>query len=485
MVAFFKIPINIQVPGSYAEVDPSGAKTGLASVSAVAMIFGTLHSSGTATALTPYLISSATQAAKLFGQGSMLHHMIRVWKRNNGITELWAMAMEEDGGGVAATKTLTWTGTATEAGTAVLYIGGRRVTVAVADGDAAADVAAAAETAIDADAEGYVTASTALAVNTLTLKWKGATGEQLDVRHSYAQEESLPAGISLAIADAVTGATDPSLATAIAVLGPEDQYTTIVTPYSDSTNLTALETELTSRWDPPRSIPGVAFFSRADSYANHAAFGAGRNSEHVCYMSTPSLPEPPWEVAAAKAAQEALLSDPAVPRHSLRLLEISPPAAGAAFTWEERNTLYKKGCSNLKFISGVPYVERIKTMSQLNSEGFADDTLSDIEVMRTLAFISYSLRFRFAVKYAKAKLADDGTAFGAGQIVITPVIARAECLALFKQWERAGLVEGYEQFKAQLVVERDPNDTGRLNMMVPPDLINQLRVTASRIAFLK
>lgn len=484
MVSFQKIPIDSKVPGAYAEVDPSGAKTGLAGEAKRVLIIGTKHASGaTATALTPYLVSSAVQAAELFGQGSMLHHMVKAFKANNGITETWAIAMAEDGSGVASTRTLTWSGTATEDGVAYLMIGGRKIRVPIASGDAAADVAATAETYIDDDADGYVTCGTAAAVNTLTSKWKGATSLDIDVRINYYQGEKLPAGITLTIGAAGSGAVDPDVADVIAALGSDTQYTTIVMPYVDSANLTAMEDELVARWDPPRSIPGHLFVAETDSYANLVSFGTGRNSAFVTAMACPSMPTPRWEVAAAVAAGEALLSDPALPRHDIRLLGIIPPTDADAFIWSERNTLLGSGMSTMKIVAGAVYVERLMTMWQLNPQGFDDDTMSDIEVVRTLAAISYSLRYRFAVKYALAKLAADGTAFGAGQLVLTPGLARAECLSLFRAWELNGWVEDREQFADELVTEIDPDIAGRLNILLPPNLINQLRVTAARIAF--
>ena len=41
-----------------------------------------------------------------------------------------------------------------------------------------------------------------------------------------------------------------------------------------------------------------------------------------------------------------------------------------------------------------------------------------------------------------------------------------------------GLVEDLPAFKQHLLVERDPNDPNRVNVLYPPDLINQLRIFA-------
>jgi phage tail sheath gpL-like len=39
-------------------------------------------------------------------------------------------------------------------------------------------------------------------------------------------------------------------------------------------------------------------------------------------------------------------------------------------------------------------------------------------------------------------------------------------------------VENGKAFKENLVVERDPNDPNRINVLYPPDLVNQLRIFA-------
>jgi phage tail sheath gpL-like len=48
-----------------------------------------------------------------------------------------------------------------------------------------------------------------------------------------------------------------------------------------------------------------------------------------------------------------------------------------------------------------------------------------------------------------------------------------------------GWVENYDQFKAELVVQRDPTDQNRINCLIPPDIINNLLVTAASIQFRK
>ena len=87
-------------------------------------------------------------------------------------------------------------------------------------------------------------------------------------------------------------------------------------------------------------------------------------------------------------------------------------------------------------------------------------------------------------KYPRHKLADDGTRFGSGQAVITPKDGKAEAVLWFREMEELGLVENFSQFKRDLVVERNATDRNRLDVLLPPDLINQLIVVGAQIQFL-
>jgi len=56
-------------------------------------------------------------------------------------------------------------------------------------------------------------------------------------------------------------------------------------------------------------------------------------------------------------------------------------------------------------------------------------------------------------------------------------------LAAYDELQRTGIVEDVESFDQLLIVERDPNDPNRVNVMASPDLVNQLRILAMLVAF--
>ena len=56
-------------------------------------------------------------------------------------------------------------------------------------------------------------------------------------------------------------------------------------------------------------------------------------------------------------------------------------------------------------------------------------------------------------------------------------------MALHKDWVDAGLVEDTEEFKNELIVERNADDVNRVDVLLPPDLVNQFRVFAAKTEF--
>ena len=101
-----------------------------------------------------------------------------------------------------------------------------------------------------------------------------------------------------------------------------------------------------------------------------------------------------------------------------------------------------------------------------------------------MSYLRWDWRAYLGRKYPRHKLGDDGKRYREGQPIMTPSLGRAEALVKFLEWEELGLVEAPAQFKRDLIVERDPRDPNRLNWLIAPDLINQLRITGTQIAFL-
>jgi phage tail sheath gpL-like len=82
------------------------------------------------------------------------------------------------------------------------------------------------------------------------------------------------------------------------------------------------------------------------------------------------------------------------------------------------------------------------------------------------------------------KLADDTFPVQPGTNVATPKTVKQESIALFNELYSIGLIENIDDFIENIVVERDASDVNRVNVLLPPDLINQFIILAGQIQFI-
>lgn len=486
-ISFNSIPSNLRVPFCAVEFDASQASQGPALLAYRGLLIGQKTSASTGTANALYRVTRADDLIALAGRGSMLHRMAIAWFASNQMTELWVLILADDGAGVAATGTITVTGPATAAGTIALYLGGERVTVGVANSDSATTIATAIAAAINANLDLPVTASPSSAVVTITFRHKGVVGNSYDVRHSFRDGDALPAGVGLSIVALASGATNPVLTSGIAALG-DTWFNVWAHPYTDATSLTAIEAELESRFGPMRMIDGLAITSAVGSFATLATLGNTRNNGHSVIIAQPGTSPltPPMEFAAEAAALVARYGadDPARPFQTLAFTHALAPAETAFFTLSERNLLLYDGIATARgVVGGGVQLDRVITTYKTNATGAADTAYLDATTLLTLMYLRFSWRVRVQSRYPRHKLANDGTRFGPGQAVVTPKLMKGEAVGWFAAMEELGLVENLEAFKASLVVERNASDPNRLDLLLPPDLINQLIVTAAKIQF--
>jgi phage tail sheath gpL-like len=176
-------------------------------------------------------------------------------------------------------------------------------------------------------------------------------------------------------------------------------------------------------------------------------------------------------------------ADPGRPTQSGELLGIEPAPKGERFLLSERQSLLTSGVATAYTEGGAYRIERAVTTYQKNAFGQPDDSYLDSEPLHLSAHVIRRLRTRVTSKYGRHKLANDGTRFGPGQAIVTPKVIRGELLACYREMERDGLVENYDLVAQHLIVERDANNPNRLNVLFPPDLINQLRVFAMLYQF--
>ena len=489
-ISFSDIPANLRVPLYWVEVDPSMA--GLPTQRQAALIVGTKLTTGAvATPDIAIPIGTQAQADYQFGQGSELANMFKSFFANNFAHEVWGLPLAEPVAGTAATGTIVVATPQTEAGTIHLYIAGQHVPINIGATDTAAQTATAIAAAINADKDFPVTATAATATVTLTAKWKGTGANDIRVSTNYygrLGSEETPVGLVLTLPATgfLTGGVGvPIMTTAIDNLG-EQEFEYVAMPYTDSTSLLAWETEYgfsdNGRWGWMRQLFGLVFSAKRGSYATLLTFGATRNAGTITIMGFEnSVPTPMYEACAAYTAKaaRALLNDPARPLQTLSLNQVKLAPLQDRFNILELNSLAGAGIATQKAGSnGFAMISRESTTYQLNLYSQGDDAYELVTTLATLAKLMRNQRHAITSKFPRHKLANDGTRFGVGQAIATPKSIKAELVAQYRIDEFNGLVEDTANFKKHLIVERDPNNPNRVNVLYPPDLVNQLRIFA-------
>lgn len=478
------IPISWLVPGAYVGIDGSGAVQGTPAQRKPVLLLGLRRTTGTIAEKVLQPITGPNQGATYFGRGSQLAAMCNTFVTANPYVELYALALDEDPAGVKASATVTVVGTATADGTLSFLWAGRKISVGVLTGDTPTVIAAAIAAAVTADLDNQTSAASALGVVTATARHKGIYGNDLSIFHNYYVGETTPAGVtSVTITDFTGGTTNPDIQDAIGALGGDSQYYTIVPGWTDDSNMDAIEAEMLDRWGPIKAIPGHIIAAFRGDYAASQTYGNARNSQFSTVLATGESPTAPWQWAAALAANEVAENDPARPRQNTKILGVLAPLEIDRFTITERQLLLLDGMATYKVVVGEAYTERLVTTYQVNASNDEDPSYKDIEILRCLTYFRYGFTSRILRKYPNAKLGNDGEAFSPGQVVMTPKLMRGECLAYFDELNFLAIVEDRKQFAAQLIVERDLNNPNQLNVFLPPNFVNQFRITTALIGF--
>jgi len=493
-ISFSNVPAVMKQPLYWVEVDPSMAGNPIQPLRA--LLTGTMITTagafkGDGTPDIPIPIGRQMDADHLFGIGSELSLAFKAFFANNFGTEVWALPVAEPTSGTAAHGVITVATPPTDAGTIHLYIGGRHIAVNIGATDTDTQIAQSLVDAINADPYMAVVATpgTGGAVD-LACKWKGTSGNDITMMDNYYGTmggEVLPPGVTITYDNPTLtgGAGVPVFDAAIANLG-EQPFEYVSMPYTDSTSLLAWETEYgfgdDGRWGWARQLYGHIFSAKRGLYSDLVLFGETRNSGIVSvmgYEEPAPMPAFEWSAAYTAKAARGLMNDPARPLQSLHLEAILPAHGHDRFLLSERMSLAQNGiATQATFADNMPVIMRETTTYQKNLYGQYDDAYELVTTLATLAKLIRNQRQAITNKYPRHKLADDDTRFGPGQAILTPKMAKAELVAQYRFDEYNGLVENVTAFKANLIVERDSSDPNRLNVLYPPDLVNQLRVFA-------
>ena len=493
MPAIQVIPQDIRTRGDYVEVDNSGARGAV--VSKRAVLWGQRSADGQVAEgeLTPVL--SVSDAKAWFGEGSMLALMAEAYILGDPGGELWAVPLDDPDGGTAAVRTLTFAGSADEDGTLALYVHGRVIRIAIAEGDTQDEQAAAVEAALD-EVSDLPFASWTATDNTVALVAlnKGTIGNLIDVRFNArgrAADEQLPAGVSVSVTLTTPGVGVPSLTPAIAAISGE-RFTYCAHPYSDAAELATIEAAYANRWNYEYQDYGHVVTARVGDKGTLATYGEGLNGPETSVVAlegsdgnTPSGSHWVPMVAAAVLAAVAVRTRNLATRpvDGAKVVGIMAAPVGERWTRKDRDALMKAGLTPLIGIGSGLVLEDMVTLYQVDESDAEDASFRSINTRLALEDMAVEAPIRVRQTYPGHVLVPDGTKVNSGVPAVAPAEIEGTISGLYSEWVGRGLAVDAVGFNKTLDADINPSNNRMVDIFLEPRIPGGYVISRWRIRF--
>lgn len=480
-IAFPSIPLPFLPPLYYADIVPGQAPF---SASLKCLLIGQKNHGAPGQENVP-IILSGSEAERLYGRGSMLARMYARARDNAPFAEFWGMAVPPQDGAIAAQGAIKVLSDPTIAGILNLSIAGYRIAVPVSVGTAA-NQALRVRGAINAATNCPVTAAIDGGDSSrviLTCKWRGQMGNQIRIlKGSFGVQNSIDNLFQITGMTGVTvGVGAMVLTTGLGALGNRrfDVFASPARPGNSD-----FMDGISGRWSPLQQLYGHWFTSINNSFSGLITTGLTLNDPHLSILGTFDSPTPAWEWAAAYAAHAtAHWAEPpelSRPLQTLKLRGVEPPWNRAnAFSIAEQQSLLDAGISTyIPDDAGDVHIGRVVTTRRVNDWGDPDPSWRDAVTMFQTMYFARRMRAAVTGAFPRAALSTRDTGIPG---FASPPRIKDLYIQEYMKMQKQGLVENSELFAQSLVVERNANDPNRVDSLIRPDFVNQLRIVANLI----
>lgn len=474
------LSLNFLVPFVAGKLDFSRAIRGLRGMPRRLLLVGHKLAAGSAAVDTLLTVTTETDAVAMFGEGSLLVAMWRAAKANADLgLPIDVICLAEGAGAVKASSTVVVTlagGTLGVSGELMFYVGSQRISFGVVAADTPTTVADKLVAAINAALKLPVTAATNATPGqvVVTCKWGGPTGNDISLVTTYYPDDTLPVGLTVTIPAMAAGAVSPDVTPVITKMAGY-RATEIVNPFTDSTNMGLLETEMATRWLQNNMQDGAVVVGYRGTESAITTLLSTRNSPHVHTLTTTKDLTSPWETAAMAGAliESGAAVDPAQPQTGMVLAGYVGPRQGDDFTIDQKNNMLVAGGSPLQIAQdGTGSLLRMVTNYTQTASGAPDRSLAELCWIKTMSYYRWFHVTEFQIKYTGFKIAQYITDPIPGQKIMTKELGEEIMLGLYKQFMDVGLCQNMPYYQDTLVVEVDgPN--GKLKILDEPVIVTQ------------
>lgn len=461
-------------------------------------IFGqanTANQSGLST--TPVQLTSALQAATLYGYGSPIHAVARILFPQNGggaTVPVFVYPQAEASGAAAKVITVTPTGTATANATIYLNICGRTTidgasyAIGVETGDTATVICNKFRTAIAAALSCPVIGS-GTTTFIATAKFKGLESDDIKISVDT-QGQSF--GVTFAVASTTSGAGTASVTASLAMF--DNKWNTIVI------NTYGLQSDVMGEYEAFNGIPDptnptgrysgtiwrpmFAFSGTvADDPTSITSAGARPNNVTIVPCVAPKSLGMPYEAAAnaallwSKVAQDAPHTDIIEQAYP----DMPGPAAGdipSMNSYTFRQTCVTNGCSTVEYVAGQYLIKDFVTT--YNKAGEVPPFyrwVRDINIHWNIKYGYYMLQL---TKLAGKTLVNDSATVTVGNVV-KPKTWKADVASYLEDCERRALIVDAAFSKASLAASISGTNPNRLDTEFPVKISGIARVLATTV----
>lgn len=468
-IRFNRIPTSVRKPDVMVEWNTALAQRNLpANRQRVVLIAQRLADSTDNGKL--HFVRDEAEVAARCGRGSQAHLMVRAAMKANPYADLSLITLADNSAGAAAAATLTLAGTASAAGYLSLTVaGGHPVQIAVARSTTAQQAAKALADAVNLQADLPVRAAASAAVVTLTAKNKGEAGNHIKVSAQVFAD-----GMTVQTAQMSGGTLNADITPALTAIAA-DGHDIIALAAADDANLLKLRDHLDMLAGPMEKRWAIGIYGQTGTLSQATTQAKRLNNGMMYAVWYRGSLSQPLELAAAAATVTAGEEDPARPLNDLPLkgIAVCPPEQKTLRT-EQESALYN-GVMPLQTApdnTGVQIVRAVSTYT-VTANGAPDESLLDMTTVRTLIYVSKALANYVRLKHPRDKMT--------ARVIKT---VRHGIIGELMKMEELEIVENVKDTLPMLVVERDLQNNGMLNIRVPADVVNGLHVVGIGIDLL-
>lgn len=432
-------------------------------------------------------VTSAFEVGTNYGFGSPLHlAALEIFPINgDGVRSVpvTVYPLEDDGSGVAAQFEVTPTGVATAQGVYYVNVNGARSNAIVAQvGATVAQFVTQAAAATAAILDLPVTAADGVTTLDLTAKWKGASGNGIDVQI----EGPTDAGFTFAVASPVAGAVNPSINTALAQVG--NVWETMVLnclDIADTATLDLYQAFGVGRWLPTVRKPLVVFTGNTiKAVASAVAISDARATDYTnSQLVAPGSRSLPFAVAARQLARIIVLANNNPPHDYGRQSAdgILPGDDGDQWVYQERDLAVKAGSSTIEVRDGVVDISDVVTFYHPAGNPIPEYRyVVDIVKLQNIIY-NISLIFNTAEWDGAPLLPDSDPTTNAS--AKKPKMARADVAAMLDSLGLQAIISDPKTAKANTRAEIDSMNPKRLNVQIPVQLVGNSNIISVGLDF--